>query len=291
VENSGGGSYADLGERSKFHDTNLYMVATRQPERVHFVNLYMAALASSRSSKKTPLSAPFLSLSHPHILSLSQPLFLPLKHTLTFFLALHLSLAGRARRRRSQRSSWRISSSLSLSHTHPPSLSHSLSLSPPLSPSLSLSDTHTVSHTLTQAHSLTLSQVEREDAALSALPPSISPTHALTLSTPLSPSETHTDFRPLSPSLSRRSSEKTPLSALCLAQLIKEAGFPEGVVNVLSGDGPVAGRAIASHMKLMKVCPPSIITPWGRRCFREKEREREKEGGREGERERNSPAK
>jgi len=50
-----------------------------------------------------------------------------------------------------------------------------------------------------------------------------------------------------------KTSEKTPLSALFLAQLIQEAGFPKGVVNVLSGDGPTAGRAIASHMRLTKV--------------------------------------
>jgi len=46
--------------------------------------------------------------------------------------------------------------------------------------------------------------------------------------------------------------EQTPLSALYLAGLIKEAGFPPGVVNILTG-WPDAGKAIASHMKIGKV--------------------------------------
>lgn len=47
--------------------------------------------------------------------------------------------------------------------------------------------------------------------------------------------------------------EQTPLSALVLAALAKEAGFPAGVVNVVNGTGSVAGRAIASHMDIDKV--------------------------------------
>jgi aldehyde dehydrogenase (NAD+) len=47
--------------------------------------------------------------------------------------------------------------------------------------------------------------------------------------------------------------EQTPLSALFLAQLIKEAGFPPGVVNVLNGFGRVAGAAIAAHLDIDKV--------------------------------------
>lgn len=38
-----------------------------------------------------------------------------------------------------------------------------------------------------------------------------------------------------------------------MCELIKEAGFPPGVVNVISGYGPVAGAAIASHMGIDKV--------------------------------------
>lgn len=50
-----------------------------------------------------------------------------------------------------------------------------------------------------------------------------------------------------------KTSEKTPLSALAICKLIKEAGFPPGVVNVLSGFGPTAGKAIACHMDIDKV--------------------------------------
>jgi aldehyde dehydrogenase (NAD+) len=38
-----------------------------------------------------------------------------------------------------------------------------------------------------------------------------------------------------------------------MAKLIQEAGFPPGVVNILSGYGPTAGAAIAKHMKIDKV--------------------------------------
>ncbi|HEU5020682.1 MAG TPA: aldehyde dehydrogenase family protein [Bryobacteraceae bacterium] len=47
--------------------------------------------------------------------------------------------------------------------------------------------------------------------------------------------------------------EQTPLTALRVAELILEAGFPEGVVNVLPGFGPTAGAAIAAHMDIDKV--------------------------------------
>ncbi|CCD72650.1 Aldehyde dehydrogenase domain-containing protein [Caenorhabditis elegans] len=46
---------------------------------------------------------------------------------------------------------------------------------------------------------------------------------------------------------------KTPLSALHVASLIKEAQFPEGVVNIIPGRGTDAGEAIASHMDVDKV--------------------------------------
>ncbi|CAG8484236.1 1746_t:CDS:2 [Cetraspora pellucida] len=48
-------------------------------------------------------------------------------------------------------------------------------------------------------------------------------------------------------------SEMTPLGALKVAALCKEAGFPEGVVNVLNGYGPITGAAIAKHMKIDKI--------------------------------------
>jgi len=50
-----------------------------------------------------------------------------------------------------------------------------------------------------------------------------------------------------------KTAEQTPLSALVAATLIKEAGFPPGVINVLSGFGKVAGAAISSHMDVDKV--------------------------------------
>ncbi|XP_044515438.1 retinal dehydrogenase 1 isoform X1 [Gracilinanus agilis] len=47
--------------------------------------------------------------------------------------------------------------------------------------------------------------------------------------------------------------EQTPLTALHVASLIKEAGFPPGVVNIVPGYGPTAGAAISSHMNIDKV--------------------------------------
>jgi len=47
--------------------------------------------------------------------------------------------------------------------------------------------------------------------------------------------------------------EQTPLTALRVAELIMEAGFPDGVVNMLPGYGPTAGAAIARHMDVDKV--------------------------------------
>jgi aldehyde dehydrogenase (NAD+) len=46
--------------------------------------------------------------------------------------------------------------------------------------------------------------------------------------------------------------EQTPLSALRLAELIHEAGYPAGCVNVVPGFGPTAGAAIASHKDIDK---------------------------------------
>ncbi len=42
-------------------------------------------------------------------------------------------------------------------------------------------------------------------------------------------------------------SEISPLSGLLFAELVHDAGLPAGVVNVLNGDGPTVGAAIASH--------------------------------------------
>ncbi|KAJ9667541.1 hypothetical protein H2201_002410 [Coniosporium apollinis] len=45
-----------------------------------------------------------------------------------------------------------------------------------------------------------------------------------------------------------KSSEKAPLSSLKLASLVKEAGFPPGVVNIVSGYGAPSGTTLSSHM-------------------------------------------
>ncbi|KAK6829463.1 aldehyde dehydrogenase (NAD(P)+) [Apiospora arundinis] len=47
--------------------------------------------------------------------------------------------------------------------------------------------------------------------------------------------------------------EQTPLSILYFANLIAEAGFPPGVVNVVNGLGAQAGAALASHMGVDKI--------------------------------------
>ncbi|KAI9843943.1 MAG: mitochondrial aldehyde dehydrogenase [Sclerophora amabilis] len=47
--------------------------------------------------------------------------------------------------------------------------------------------------------------------------------------------------------------EQTPLSILYFANLIKLAGFPAGVVNILNGYGKTAGAAIASHLGIDKI--------------------------------------
>jgi phenylacetaldehyde dehydrogenase len=47
--------------------------------------------------------------------------------------------------------------------------------------------------------------------------------------------------------------EQTPLSGLRLGELVQEAGFPEGVVNVLAGYGETAGAALATHDDVDKV--------------------------------------
>ena len=62
--------------------------------------------------------------------------------------------------------------------------------------------------------------------------------------------------------LSWQLAEQTPLSGLYVASLIREAGFPPGVVNIIPGFGPTAGAAIAAHPNVDKV-----LESWkGRRC-------------------------
>jgi acyl-CoA reductase-like NAD-dependent aldehyde dehydrogenase len=47
--------------------------------------------------------------------------------------------------------------------------------------------------------------------------------------------------------------EQTPLTALYLADLIVEAGFPPGVVNILTGPGLPTGAAMAAHPDIDKI--------------------------------------
>ncbi|XP_052792514.1 aldehyde dehydrogenase, mitochondrial-like [Mya arenaria] len=47
--------------------------------------------------------------------------------------------------------------------------------------------------------------------------------------------------------------EQTPLTALYTCALLKEAGFPPGVVNMVPGYGPTAGAAISEHKDVNKV--------------------------------------
>src|SRR5437773_756400 len=47
--------------------------------------------------------------------------------------------------------------------------------------------------------------------------------------------------------------EQTPVTALELGKLIQEAGFPDGVVNIVPGYGETAGAALASHSGVNKI--------------------------------------
>jgi acyl-CoA reductase-like NAD-dependent aldehyde dehydrogenase len=48
-------------------------------------------------------------------------------------------------------------------------------------------------------------------------------------------------------------SDYTPASTVALAELIAEAGFPPGVVNVITGWGPQTGKALSAHPGVDKV--------------------------------------
>ncbi|KAG8384807.1 hypothetical protein BUALT_Bualt04G0156800 [Buddleja alternifolia] len=50
-----------------------------------------------------------------------------------------------------------------------------------------------------------------------------------------------------------KTAEQTPLSALYASKLLHEAGLPQGVLNVLSGYGPVVGAPLASHIDVDKL--------------------------------------
>ncbi|GAA32174.2 aldehyde dehydrogenase (NAD+), partial [Clonorchis sinensis] len=50
-----------------------------------------------------------------------------------------------------------------------------------------------------------------------------------------------------------KTAEQTPLSANWVAQLTKEAGFPDGVVNIVPGFGETAGAALVAHPDVDKI--------------------------------------
>lgn len=54
--------------------------------------------------------------------------------------------------------------------------------------------------------------------------------------------------------------ELTPLSAIRLAELALEAGLPEGVLEVVSGTGPVAGWRLVTDERVRKVCFTGSVT-------------------------------
>ncbi|KAJ4050586.1 mitochondrial aldehyde dehydrogenase [Fusarium oxysporum] len=47
--------------------------------------------------------------------------------------------------------------------------------------------------------------------------------------------------------------EQTPLSILFFADIVKKAGFPPGVINIVNGFGSTAGAALAAHMDVDKI--------------------------------------
>lgn len=50
-----------------------------------------------------------------------------------------------------------------------------------------------------------------------------------------------------------KAAEQTPLSILKLGELVKEAGFPPGVINFVNGEGKEAGAALVQHKDVDKV--------------------------------------
>jgi aldehyde dehydrogenase (NAD+) len=59
-----------------------------------------------------------------------------------------------------------------------------------------------------------------------------------------------------------KSSEKSPLAATYVGNLIKEAGFPPGVVNILSGLGHVAGQGMHMMMTAYRSDVPDVFIFW-----------------------------
>ena len=55
--------------------------------------------------------------------------------------------------------------------------------------------------------------------------------------------------------------EQTSLTALRIAQLAREAGLPEGILQVLPGDGPTTGEPIGRHPDIDMVSLPARRKP------------------------------
>lgn len=62
--------------------------------------------------------------------------------------------------------------------------------------------------------------------------------------------------------------EQTPLSALYLAKLIEEVGFPKGVINIINGFGKTAGNALVQHPQVSKIAFTGS-TPVGKAIMKE----------------------
>ena len=58
-----------------------------------------------------------------------------------------------------------------------------------------------------------------------------------------------------------KTSEKSPIAACAYGDLLNEAGFPPGVINVLTGAGPV-GSMLASHMDINKIAFTGFCYCW-----------------------------
>lgn len=66
-------------------------------------------------------------------------------------------------------------------------------------------------------------------------------------------------------------SEVTPLSTLFVAKLAAEAGVPDGVFNVVTGDGPRAGNALTNHPSVRRMSftgSPEVGAKIGEACGR-----------------------
>lgn len=48
-------------------------------------------------------------------------------------------------------------------------------------------------------------------------------------------------------------SEVTPLTSLYTARIAREAGLPDGVLNIVVGEGPTAGAALANHPRIKRM--------------------------------------